>query len=479
MKKIFTIKLVINIVAFVALIILAFSLSTLFKSQNIKKRTGSVRTIKYPFQKQLVALDKTSLDGEPKEGMVLLDWDVLSKVTHPKAQIRLFSKGKEHPSLVTPLKVESFGDDSSLRRIPAKLLSFKEEKDGSARIVLLQRKFKRHEPFKEIAAISIDTDAKDFDKTVSIYSSSGKVLGEGAFFDYTSRIPLKNNLIKLNKPFNEEQIIVVISNYKERSLSPFERMVLGDKGDKITISSIISKRPKINKVVLYYKEKTTCVQKAQYPTNITLVKNENSKQSILLARHPYFVHTLEITSKTPRYFRKVTVKSKNTVIGQGNIWRLSNQDMGVKITVKDRTIGDNPWLIEIDNQDNPPLEDLQIKLFGDQLCVRFFQSEDLVLGYGGKRGANAAYDLGLTLNRKMPLAPTHTLGKEILNLGEKPTYVDFSKKVFTVVFYIFFLCFIPLFVYFFIKYKFNPKKRNKVNNKLWDKDDENDDDDSW
>ena len=64
MKKIFTIKLVINIIAFVALIILAFSLSTLFKSQNIKKRTGSVRTIKYPFQKQLVALDKTSLDGE-------------------------------------------------------------------------------------------------------------------------------------------------------------------------------------------------------------------------------------------------------------------------------------------------------------------------------------------------------------------------------------------------------------------------------
>ena len=43
----------------------------------------------------------------------------------------------------------------------------------------------------------------------------------------------------------------------------------------------------------------------------------------------------------------------------------------------------------------------------------------------------ACYDLGLTLNRKMPLAPTHTLGKEILNLGEKPTYVDFSKKVFT------------------------------------------------
>jgi cbb3-type cytochrome oxidase subunit 3 len=257
-------------------------------------------------------------------------------------------------------------------------------------------------------------------------------------------------------------------------------MILGNNGDKKVISSIISKRPKINKVTLYYREKATRIKSTQYPTNITLTKVEKGKQFIQLAKHPYFANTLEITSSTPRYFREVIVKSGNKVIGYGNIWKLSNQDCGIKINVKDRTIGDNPWVIEINKQDNPPLEDLQIKVFGDQLCVRFFQSEELLLGYGVKRGTNAAYDLALTLNKKMPAKPTHTLGKEIRNLGKKPTYIDVSQKTFSIVFYTFFLVFIPLFIYFFIKYKLNKKKKKykQVNNRIIIEEDDKEDD-SW
>ena len=129
----------------------------------------------------------------------------------------------------------------------------------------------------------------------------------------------------------EEKIIVVISNYKERSKSPFERMVLGENGSKKVISSIITKKPKINKVVLYYREKASKVKTTLYPTNITLATQERNKQIIQLARHPYFVHTVEITSKTPRYFRQVRVKSGHKVIGHGNIWQLSNQDKGINI----------------------------------------------------------------------------------------------------------------------------------------------------
>lgn len=481
-KIVFNTRKIIWLITFVGAIFLCFSLVKLIESENFKNHTGSVRAIKFPFQKQLIPNEKESIGNEIKEGLVFLDWDVLSKVTHPKSQIRLFSKGKEHPLLVTQYVEESSNDDSSLRRIPAKLLSFKEEKDGSARIVLLQRKLRKNSSLKEIAAISIDTDAKNFDKFVSIYNSNGKILGEGAFFDYSSRIPLRNDLIKLSQSCNEEKIIVVISNYQERSKSPFERMVLGENGSKKVISSIISKKPKINKVVLYYREKASKVKTTLYPTNITLATQERNKQIIQLARHPYFVHTVEITSKTPRYFRQVRVKSGHKVIGHGNIWQLSNQDKGINIFVKDKTIGDNPWVIEIENNDNPPLEDVKIRLFGDQLCVRFYQSEDLILGYGGKRGANAAYDLALTLNKKMPNKPTHTLGKEIRNLGEKPIYVDSSRKVFSIVFYTFFLVFIPLFVYFFIKYKLNKKKKyRQIGNRIIiDSDEEEDDEDkSW
>ena len=53
-KIVFNIRKIIWLITFVGAIFLCFSLVKLIESENFKNHTGSVRAIKFPFQKQLI-----------------------------------------------------------------------------------------------------------------------------------------------------------------------------------------------------------------------------------------------------------------------------------------------------------------------------------------------------------------------------------------------------------------------------------------
>ena len=262
------------------------------------------------------------------------------------------------------------------REVGASILQFETLPDGSVRITV-----SASTGSDPVTALTIRTPAKDFDKKVKVFTDGGnKLVAEGAFLDYSSRIDLRNDSIAFSEPVRSGDFVVVIENYTEVKDSPLSRVVQGD--TNITELHKVREEPKITGITLTCIGKTYAVEKAMTETPITileqrLVKSSLSPSTTVVKFTNGFAPLGELTVHSSDAFFSRPYRlydDSGKLVANGTVRHLESgsyrtSESARMIDVRDKR--SPSWTIEFDNGEYGELKDLTLTGVGPVMQVRF------------------------------------------------------------------------------------------------------------
>ena len=262
------------------------------------------------------------------------------------------------------------------RKVNTSIRQFETLPDGSVRITVSAST--GNDP---VTGLTISTPAKDFDKKVRVYTADGnKLVAEGAFLDYSSRIDLRNDSIAFPEPVSAGDFVVVIENYTEIKDSPLSRVVQGD--TNITELQKIREEPKITGISLTCVGKTIELEKAMTETPITVLNRELVKKSnggsttVVKFSNGYApLGKLTVQSSDAFFSRPYRLyDDAGMIVANGTVRHLESgsyrtSDSARMINVRDRR--SPSWTLELDNGEYGELKDLTLTAEGPVMQVRF------------------------------------------------------------------------------------------------------------
>jgi len=258
------------------------------------------------------------------------------------------------------------------RNVGASIERFETQSDGSVRITISASN--RSED--TVAGITIFTPAKDFDKKVRVFTADGnKLVAEGAFLDYSSRIDLRNDYIAFPEPVKDHAFVVVIENYTETRDSPLSRVVQGD--TNIVEQFKIREEPKITGISLTCIGRNYELDKVRTETPVAILSQELRGKTTVVKFSTGFapLGELKIRSADAFFSRPYRLyDASGSLIQYGSVrwlesgvYRTSESERIIK--VQDRR--SKTWTLELDNGENGELKDLKLTANGPVHQVRF------------------------------------------------------------------------------------------------------------
>lgn len=276
------------------------------------------------------------------------------------------------------------------RKVETSIRQFETLPDGSVRITVSAST--GNDP---VTGLTISTPAKDFDKKVRVYTADGnKLVAEGAFLDYSSRIDLRNDSIEFSEPVPAGDFVVVIENYTEIKDSPLSRVVQGD--TNITEFHKVREEPKITGISLTCVGKTYEREKDMTETPITvteraLVKRPGGGTTTVVKFSNGFAPLGKLTLNSSDAFFSRPYRlydDAGKLVANGTVRHLESgsyrtSESARMINVQDRR--SPSWKLELDNGEYGELKDLTLTAVGPVMQVRFMS--------GPPSAAAAASDL--------------------------------------------------------------------------------------
>ena len=264
------------------------------------------------------------------------------------------------------------------RNVGASIERFETLTDGSVRITLSAS----NRGDDTVAGITIYTSARDFDKKVRVFTDNGnKLVAEGAFLDYSSRIDLRNDYIAFPEPVRDHAFVVVIENYTETRDSPLSRVVQGD--TNIVEQYKIREEPKITGIALNCIGQNYDLDKVRIEMPVTILSRELRGKTTVVKFSNGFAPLGELKIQSADLFFSRPYRlydDSGALVQYGSVRRL---DSGVYRTAESERIIDlkgrrsKTWTLELDNGDNAELKDLSLTASGPVHQVRFLSKTPL------------------------------------------------------------------------------------------------------
>ena len=269
------------------------------------------------------------------------------------------------------------------RDVEATIERFETLSDGSVRITVSVADGDRSElvPSPDTAPVTglrIRTSAKDFDKKVKVYTpdhGNDKLVAEGAFLDYSSRIDLRNDYIAFPEAVGANVFVVVIENYTETKDSPLSRVVQGD--TNIVEQYKVREEPKITGISLTRISRNFELDKVRSEIPVAILSRELRGQTTIVKFSNGFapLGELKIRSSDAFFSRQYRLyDDSGTLVRYGAVrwlecgsYRTSESDCVIDVLDK----RSKSWTLELDNGDNGELKDIKLTASGPVHQVRF------------------------------------------------------------------------------------------------------------
>jgi len=269
------------------------------------------------------------------------------------------------------------------RNVEATIERFETLPDGSVRITVSAGNDDRSErvPSPDAAPVTglkISTSAKDFDKKVKVYTpdhGNDKLVAEGAFLDYSSRIDLRNDSIEFPEPVSANVFVIVIENYTETKDSPLSRVVQGD--TNIVEQYKVREEPKITGVSLTRISRNFELDKVRAEIPVAILSREHRGRTSVVKFSTGFapLGELKIQSSDAFFSRQYRLyDDSRMLVRYGSVrwlecgsYRTAESDRIIDVLDK----RSKSWTLELDNGDNGELKDIRLTAYGPVHQVRF------------------------------------------------------------------------------------------------------------
>ncbi|MGE4565680.1 MAG: hypothetical protein AB7F32_12465 [Victivallaceae bacterium] len=325
------------------------------------------------------------------------------------SDLRLFDEtGREYPFAV--VEEPAAGSEADFfTPEAAKMTAFKRNPDGSVEITV-----EVADNAKAVARLTIETPARDFDKTVRLF----RIDSEGAhreifrkpFFDYSGKLPLRQDTFDF-EPVAAGKFLLRIENYREVNESPYAKVVAGDRNYQET--KLVITEPRIDQVKLFNRERR--------PTRPRLVARELALKAV---RHDKKLSVIEfspgrvplesiaIDSATASFARTYRLYGDGEKpVATGKIRRVAGvpgeTDTTIRLPARFRA---ENCRLEIDNGDDRALVELKLSARGPvDLLFLVKPAGQLRCAYGEPMNT-PRYDAAEVLHYRPGLAVTEFTG---------------------------------------------------------------------
>lgn len=377
------------------------------------------------FQYSVTISRNSEMEG--RAAMISLHQGILRQAAPDYSDIRVFDdQQRETPYVIYP------ATEASLRRdyFALKVLAYRDLPGGCEIVV------ERPEKRASLEGLQVRTFNRDFQKQVSVESSNDRLHWTSrktdALFDFTSRINLRKNEIKLPR-LTDRYLRVTLRNYAGTSSASDSELRLRYQGMDLSLKNGASQEPfHIQEIEAWSgeNEKREAVLEQVTLTPVSVATDSDGNSVITLDAGHLPIRSLTLGVEEKNYFyRRVEVRTSDgtntrsdSLVGEGWIYNLpgmSKPETSLSLSGSIRT----SLQIKIINRDNPPIAIQQIECSWPRLRLFFFPMAgrwySLYFGAAGLRRPD--YDMG----RIIPASETdfaHVVPALIDVVRENPGY---------------------------------------------------------
>lgn len=393
---------------------------------------------------------KLYLHGQIPAGTIArteLPLELLPELAENYGNARVYSQsGSELPFVIRIISEKQSYQQRETASL--EILSFREDTSSNQAELIVA--FPLTVPTRPVESLTLLTRARDFDKTIQI-ATAASVDGpwqmecpDGRFFDYSSKIDLRNNNFALSSPSSNRFYKITICNYQEDAPSPLWEVLTS--GDQVSVErqEFRKKLPRIDQVLAtaltdQWQEKPLLQLNAKVPIKKLEIPPDSISSSFSIPVNGHFVSQIHIASSNKICERKIEFSSQN----QERIQFLTETRF---VQIPEKTTGnriDLPRTTKIEllngfifDYDNAPLENVVISLYGPRFEI-FIQCDHAVTDpvlYVGGTIPPPRYDLSATLSGLLADAsPIElTLGDLELLSNSAPLSASYGKILFYV-----------------------------------------------
>ena len=340
------------------------------------------KTAAFPFCKDVI------LPENAKDVSVFtIDADIYRETEHIPNGIRIVGPDGEFRPFIVSEETRLDRDRAVESSYSATVTGFETLPDGSVRISASLNTGIPDSADPQVVGMRILTKAKDFDKKVKIFDGSGnKLIAEGAFLDYSSRINLRNDMVLFPAPTRTFSFVIVMDNYTEIKDSPLFRVVEGD--TNIVEQEKFRESPKIDGISLQVVQKQQSAYTVCTSSSVEILSREKKGKTTVITFSNGFAPLNSITFDCSDIFFSRPYRLYNEtgkLISSGTVRKLETASF--RTFVSDRVISfptgrSRKWKLELDNGENDELKDIALQTSGPVHQVRFLSMKSAVPAAG-------------------------------------------------------------------------------------------------
>ena len=338
----------------------------------------------FPFYKDIVP----SLDHPESISGFLMDAEMYQDLPDMNA-FRVYSPDRASCPFTCAWAMSVEAAKPVRRSVAASIERFETQPDGAVRIVVSAGLADRTgggsripDRTLRVTGLTIHTAAKDFDKKVRVYTSnSDRLIAEGAFLDYSSRVDLRNDYIAFPEPVGIQDFAIVIDNYTEVKDSPLSRVVQGD--TNLVEQYRVREEPKITGVTLSCLGSASELGQVRVETPVAILSQERKGTSTAIKFSNGFAPLGELTVQSADAFFSrpfILYDDAGRVVRYGTVRRL---DSDIFRTAESERIIEvegrrsRTWTLVLENGDYGELKDIRLTASGPVHLVRFISQVPL------------------------------------------------------------------------------------------------------
>ena len=350
------------------------------------------KTAAFPFYKDI------TLPERPKDVSVFtIDADIYRATEKIPNDIRIVGPDGDFCPFTVSEEVQLNQEGTEETNCSATITGFETLPDGSVRIsASLMNIGIPDSADPRVVGMRIHTKAKDFDKKVKVFDGSGNdLIAEGAFLDYSSRVNLRNDMVRFPVPTplrngtRTFSFVIVMDNYTEIKDSPLFRVVEGD--NNIVEQEKFRESPKIDGITLQVVLKQKRVHPVSASSPVEILSREKKGETTVLKISNGFAPLNSITVDCSDIFfsRPYRLYDKSgKLVSSGTVRRLETATF--RTQTSDRVINvpassrSETWTLELDNGANAELKELELHASGPVYQVRFLSMKSAAPAASGE-----------------------------------------------------------------------------------------------
>ena len=343
------------------------------------------KTAAFPFYKDI------TLPERPKDVSVFtIDADIYRATEKIPNDIRIVGPDGDFCPFTVSEEMQLDQEWAEESNNPATITGFESLPDGSVRISASLNTGIPDSADPRVVGLRIHTKAKDFDKKVKVFDGSGNnLIAEGAFLDYSSRVNLRNDMVRFPVPTRTFSFVIVMDNYTEIKDSPLFRVVEGD--NNIVEHEKFRESPKIDGITLQVVLNQKRVHPVSASSPVEILSREKKGETTVLKISNGFAPLNSITVDCSDIFfsRPYRLYDKSgKLVSSGTVRRLETATF--RTQTSDRVINvpassrSETWTLELDNGANAELKELELHASGPVYQVRFLSMKSAAPAASGE-----------------------------------------------------------------------------------------------